>query len=347
MNNNMENEDEEQITETGEDVEYADQEPAKLKKDHFLAGSILISVLILSGTWIYAAGLKSEQNKTAVATQQQNTQAADALSESVTPSAGVTLPVRWGDLGKKMATSGVIDEAQFKALYAQRGGMTADAQSLLDSSNNGNLVVTPQNAGTILNLLWAFGLGNRDPILQNGLMQDPQYGGAGRFASTGGWTIAVGNPMNHYSAHQFITLTADQQTLVEKVAKNIYRPCCGNATYFPDCNHGMAMLGLLELMASQGVSEADMYKAALAVNSYWFPDTYRTIARYMAAKGIDWKNVDPKQVLGSGYSSAQGYAQIQSLVAPEPPTQSQGGCAVGSGQTQAVPPQQQQGGCGV
>ena len=59
--------------------------------------------------------------------------------------------------------------------------------------------------------------------------------------------------MNHYSMHRFIVLTPEQQALVEKVSKGIYRPCCGNSVYFPDCNHGMAMLGLLELMASQGV----------------------------------------------------------------------------------------------
>ncbi len=355
MNNTMENEEKEQIMELVADTEYANPESAltasevepKPKKDHFFAASILISALILSGTWIYTAGLRAEGGKAVNKPQQDSAETQDALGEAITPSAGVALPARWGDLGKKMAVAGVIDGPQFKALYAQRGGMTADMQSLLDSADNGNLVITPQNAGTVLNLLWALGLGNENKILEQGPMQDPQYGGAGRFASTGGWTIASGNPMNHYSAHQFVTLTSDQQSLVEKVAKNIYRPCCGNATYFPDCNHGMAMLGLLELMASQGASEDEMYKAALAVNSYWFPDTYRTIARYFESNGTEWSTVDPREVLGATYSSAQGYARIQSLVAPEPPTQSQGGCGVDSGQTQTIQPQRQQGGCGV
>ena len=103
-------------------------------------------------------------------------------------------------------------------------------------------------------------------------MTDPKYGGAGNFASTGGWTLAQGDVMNHYSMHSFITLTPEQQVLVEKISKEIFRPCCNNSTYFPDCNHGMAMLGLLELMASQGTSEAEMYKIAKEVNSYWFPE---------------------------------------------------------------------------
>src|SRR3989344_7376730 len=105
-------------------------------------------------------------------------------------------------------------------------------------------------------------------------MTNPEYGGAGNFASTGGWTLAKGDAMDHYSAHPFIMLSREHQELVERVSKGIYRPCCNNSTHFPDCNHCMAMLGLLELMASQGVSEEDMWKAALAVNSYWFPDTY-------------------------------------------------------------------------
>lgn len=264
----MENEDERQIMETEQDMEYADTERTKPKRDYVLPASILISALILSGALVYATGKSSGSNKTGIQAQQGGAQATDVLGEAITPSAGVTLPVRWGDLGKNMTAAGVIDEPQLKALYAQQGGLPADMQSLLDSSDNGNLVITPQNAGIILNLLWVFGLGNKNLILENGPMQDPQYGGAGRFASTGGWTIAVGNVMNHYSAHQFVTLTTDEQALVEKVAKNIYRPCCGNSVYFPDCNHGMAMLGLLELMASQGVTEDQMYKAALVANSY-------------------------------------------------------------------------------
>ena len=100
--------------------------------------------------------------------------------------------------------------------------------------------------------------------------------------------------MDHYSKHQFITLTDKQQKLVEEVSKNIYRPCCNNSTYFPDCNHGMAMLGLLELMASQNINEREMYKNALKVNSYWFPTTYLTIAKYLDMNGRDWDKTEPK-----------------------------------------------------
>ena len=148
-------------------------------------------------------------------------------------------------------------------------------------------------------------------------MMDPRYGGAGNFASTGGWTLSRGNAMDHYSVHAFITLTKEQQMLVERVSKNIYRPCCGNSTYFPDCNHGMAMLGLLELMASQGVSEQDMYKVALQVNTLWFPDTYEAIKAFYISKNIDWNTADPKIILGAEYSSASGYQKVMSQIKPQ------------------------------
>ncbi len=249
------------------------------------------------------------------------------LEKAVLPSGGVTLPVKWGDLGKQMVEAGVIDQEKFESLYAQRGGLSKDEANLLYGDRNGNLKINEQNSGFLLNLLWALGLANKNPILEEGPMQSPQYGGdASRFASTGGWPLAEGGAMTHYSKHAFITLTKEQQELVTRVSKNIYRPCCGNSVYFPDCNHGMAMLGLLELLASQGVGEEKMYKVALQVNSYWFPDTYLTIAKYFEKRGVGWSDINPKEILGSAYSSAQGYRQVLEEVAPPQPQGGGGGC---------------------
>ena len=135
--------------------------------------------------------------------------------------------------------------------------------------------------------------------------------------------------MDHYSKHKLIQLTEKQQAIVEEVSKNIFRPCCGNSTRFPDCNHGMAMLGLLELMASQNISEQDMYKYALAVNSFWFPDTYLTIATYFKEiEKIEWNKVSPKLALSYEFSSNQGFKQISNKVTPQQFQKSGGGCSV-------------------
>lgn len=249
------------------------------------------------------------------------------LAKAVLPAEGVILPVKWGDLGEKMIKAGVIDADKFESIYKDRGGLDEESQRLLYGADNGNLKITKENAGVLLNLLWALGLGNKNTILEKGPMSDKKYGGAGGFASTGGWTLAKRNTMSHYSKHEFFSLSPEQQQLVEKVSWGIYRPCCGNPTYFPDCNHGMAMLGLLELMASQGASEQEMYQTALAVNSYWFPETYINLAKYFESQGTPWKKVSPKEVLGADYSSASGYRNILNKIKPVE-RQSGGSCGV-------------------
>ncbi|OGN07372.1 MAG: hypothetical protein A3B86_01315 [Candidatus Yanofskybacteria bacterium RIFCSPHIGHO2_02_FULL_38_22b] len=249
------------------------------------------------------------------------------LEAKVIPPDGIELPVNWGDLGLQLIDSGVIDKEKFMAIYTNREDVSESDKKLLEESSNGKIIMTQRNANFLLNLFWALGLGNKNEILEKGPMTDQQYGGADKFASTGGWTLARGDAMDHYSKHSFVILTSSQQTLVERVSQNIYRPCCGNSAYFPDCNHGMAMLGLLELMASQGVSEREMYKVALQVNAYWFLDTYLTIAKYLETKGDSWQKADPKEILGPNYSSAAGYQKILSQVSP--PTQRGGGsCGV-------------------
>ncbi len=283
-------------------------------------------------------------DKSAAAPSGETNGGGSGLENTVLPRQGVTLPVKLGDIGVKLAATGVIDAEKFKALYQGRGGAEAEATRLISEVGNGNIVITEENAPVLLNLFWALGLGTKNAILENGPMADPRYGGAGspaealakvgNFASIGGWTISAGDSstglgasaMNHYARHPFIALNAEQQTLVERVAKNIYRPCCNNPTHFPDCNHGMAMLGLLELMASQGVTEQEMYKTALKVNSYWFPENYMTIAKYLESRGTAWVKADAKEILGANYSSASGY---QRILAETTPSERKGGGSCG------------------
>ena len=236
------------------------------------------------------------------------------------------LDVTWGDLGKQLVDAGVIDAEKFEALYAQRGGLTEEQKALLYGADNESIHVDASNANFILNLFWALGLANQNVILTEGPMQ--AYGGdPSQFASTGGWSLSSGSPMDHYSMHAFIALKPEQQVLVEEVSKNIFRPCCGNSTYFPDCNHGMAMLGFLQLLASQGTSESEMYDQALVLNSFWFPDTYLNVAQYFQNQGTKWGKVDSKVALGVEVSSGAGYQNVLASVQPRSGG-SGGGCGV-------------------
>jgi len=246
-------------------------------------------------------------------------------TQIVTQASGVELPVMWGDLGARLVERGVIDLEKIRSLYG--GRWDEEMESMLLPGSNQHIVMTQENADYLLNLLWAVGLANKNLILADTQgMMNPEYGGADSFASTGGWTLSKGDSMEHYGAYALVGLTTQQQRLVEKLSQGIYRPCCDNPTSFPDCNHGMAMLGLLELLASQGASEEEMWQTALAVNSLWFPDTYATIALYEQKRGIEWKDVDPRNVLGYEYSSYSGFSRVAAEVAPQ--TGSGASCSV-------------------
>ena len=302
---------------------------------NFLPLSILAAAGILAVGMVYSSSIRAGAKRAPEGVTQaavSKPAQADPLEAQVFPQS-VELPVVWGDLGKRMVQAGIIDPAKFEALYAGRGGMTAEMKALLIGQDNGKLVMTQENSAYVLNLLWALGLGQQSQVLTNGPMMNNASVKPENFASTGGWTLGVGDAMNHYAKHNLLNLTPSQQALVEKVAKGIYRPCCGNSTYFPDCNHGMGMLGLLELMASQGANETSMYQAALYANSYWFPDTYLTLANYFKNQGVSWDKVDPGVVLGQQYSSGAGFQNIANQVAAP--------------QNDAVAPRKTSPGCGA
>lgn len=291
-----------------------------MNKFYLLPLSIFLSAAMISGAWVYSSWYQSSLLLDPVAERV-------SLEKEILPENGITLPVSWGNLAVSMAKEGVIDEAAFTDLYSGRGGLPDDMKTIFTAESSAPITINKDNSGIILNLLWAFGLGNKNPILDTGEMNDPEYGGAGNFASTGGWSLSKGDAMTHYSKHEFLTLTADQQSLVENVSKNIYRPCCGNSTHFPDCNHGMAMLGLLEILASSNVDEEEMYKIALQVNAYWFPEQYLTIGKMLQKKGLSWKDSDPKNLLGFDFSSRSGYQNVLSEVEPVQ-RQGGGGCGI-------------------
>lgn len=240
----------------------------------------------------------------------------------------LTIPRKWKEINALLLTEGVIDKEAFESIYAGRGGMSQHMKDLVSADSPNDAVISENNSAFALNLFWALGLANKNVILEEGPMVAKEYGGKPEnFASTGGWSIARGNPMDHYSKHAFVSLTKEQQEMVEDMAKHIYRPCCNNSTHFPDCNHGMAMLGFLEFMASNGYTEEELYDAALTLNSFWFPDTYQTINNYLAEKGIPESDVSAKMILGKEFSSASGYRAIVNQVTT-PSTSQSGGCSV-------------------
>jgi hypothetical protein len=117
--------------------------------------------------------------------------------------------------------------------------------------------------------------------------------------------------MDLYASTPILPLNQAQQKRLEEVASAVYRPCCNNPTHAPDCNHGMAMLGLLELMASQEASIDEMFDAAKYVNAFWYPQQTLEIATLFKANNqLEFDQIDARKLVGKEYSSGSGFQAV-------------------------------------
>ncbi|MFA5932884.1 MAG: hypothetical protein WCV81_01305 [Microgenomates group bacterium] len=233
------------------------------------------------------------------------------LQEEVIPQKGFVFNFKWGDMGKKLIDDGVIDETKLAKALTGTENMPPEFKKYLDGSVQ-QIELNSSNSQFWVDVLWGLGLANKNELLEKGPMVEE--GRIANFASTGGFTIGPKNPMNVYSKFSYIKLTPDQQARVVKVAGGIYRPCCGNSTAFPDCNHGMAALALVELMVSQNFSDEEIYKTVLRFNSFWFPQTYLDVSYHFAKNNRDFKAVPASEILSKTFSSSQGYQAIASKI---------------------------------
>jgi len=252
----------------------------------------------------------------------------------INPPEGYEMKTKYNDIGPSMLEMGVIDLDKFKQTYEKSGQpLTKEQIDILTKGSNKKIIITPDNSYFLLNFFWAFGLANQTRILTEGDMIKYGEGQTGNFASTGGWTLAKGDSMQYYSKKAIVPLTKVQEDLVNKVASGVYRPCCGNSTAFPDCNHGMALLGVFELMATQGATESEMFQAGKYINSFWFPGTAFDTALYFKNKdGKEFKDIDPKVYLSKDIFSAFGAQTVKKWlidkgIQEKPPAQG-GGCGV-------------------
>lgn len=255
----------------------------------------------------------------------------DEVVAKVLPEKGFQSKISLKDNILKLVDNGVIDKQKFEEIYKQRG-LPSDLKDVLTQTSNKPILLKQDNANYYVNLLWALGLSNymstnrQSPINGSSLFN---------FASTGGWNLGrEANGGAYFNKFNIVNLTPQQEALVTQIAKNTYRPCCDNSTFYQDCNHGSALLGLLELGASQRLTEGQLYKEALAFNSFWFPQNYTQTALYFkVVKNIDWDKVDPKEIMGYKYSAisqwsknvAQEVAKIPNLI---PKQQGGGSCGV-------------------
>jgi hypothetical protein len=256
------------------------------------------------------------------------------LMDQINPPQGYTLTVSFGDLGPRLVAAGAIDAGRFAQVYQDAGQPLTSAQrDILTKGSQAPIVVSRANAYFLLNFFWAVGLANQNPVLTDGPMMARGKDQVGNFASTGGWTLGAKPATELFASVPLIALAAAQQARLVEVASAVYRPCCDNSTFFPDCNHGMAMLGLLELMAAHDTTADEMFAAAKYVNAFWFPQQAFELATFFQAqKQISFNQIDPRELVSRQYFSSSGLKAAHQWLATNgllQPAPNQGGsCAV-------------------
>lgn len=267
----------------------------------------LFALLVLGVVYAQAGG-----GATATTADQDREQ-----EQAVLP-ANYELPAAFGDLGPRLIAAGAIDPEQFVANYDRAGRPLDEAQqAILREGSEEAITIDAGNAYFLLNFFWALGLANDNVLLTEGPMMTTSNGDPGRFASVGGWSLGQKPPGELYASTRVIDLTGEQQSRVEQVAYNVYRPCCDNHTAFADCNHGMALLGALQLMASQGATVDELYDAAKYVSAFWYPQqAHETAIFFQETMGLAYADVDPRIAVGREAFSGSGFQQVhQWLVA--------------------------------
>ena len=125
----------------------------------------IVYVVAVSLLGVGSSFLKQGLNKAG------NSKQAEILYEQLNPKDGYKLPVSYGDLGPRLLESGVIDYDAFAAIYETvNNPLSADQVDILRSRSDEQMVITKENAHFILNLFWAVGLANNNPVLTDGPM---------------------------------------------------------------------------------------------------------------------------------------------------------------------------------
>jgi hypothetical protein len=260
---------------------------------------------------------------------------ADALPVNVAQTSTDTaiLPVsyevaaQYGQLGPQLLEVGAIDYDLFAAAQQRAGHpLTQHQIDILREGSDDHVVFEQTSAYFLLNFFWALGLANRNPILTEGLLARRADGDISGFASTGGWTAGTEPATELYASALIQTLSFGQQGRLETVASGVYRPCCNNPTNFPDCNHGMAMLGLLEVVAATDANLDELYTVAKNANRFWYPQQAAEVATFFRfTQGRSFDEIDARAAVAPEYFSSSGYRQVNQWLAQNSLLQGQTG----------------------
>lgn len=226
------------------------------------------------------------------------------IVSQVTPSAGINTGISFGDSIPKLIAGGALDPTKLRSLSG--GGLPDWVERLLAAPSREPILFSQETALYLVNLLWPLGLSTRAAFNEKSPINTLRIPS---FASTGGWRLGrEKNGYVYFNKIDAIKMAGKQEAMVLDAATKTFRPCCDNSTFFQDCNHGSALLGLMELAASQGATPDRLYQIALVANSYWFSEEYAKTALYFwRFQNRSWGEIAPQLILSRDFSSLSGW----------------------------------------
>lgn len=226
--------------------------------------------------------------------------------QDVIPGTGFQTSLNFGDAIERLVEAGALDPAKFRGLYQSRGGVPDWVERAIADPSDEPIVLSMATAPYLLNLLWPLGLGTRAAFNDQSPINNERLP---YYASTAAWRLGKeDNGARYFNSVAAMNLTPEQEKVALEVAQSTFRPCCNNPTFLQDCNHGSALLGLIELAASQGATKTELYQLALRANSYWFPREYLKTALYlMLYERQTWDETPPQDIIGPRFSTASGW----------------------------------------
>ncbi len=281
----------------------------------------LIVIIVFETAFILSSGFSTSSTyattQHTILTNSSNVALARLSGEMENASA--KMEFGWGNVINEMVSANALN-GSLMSKYA----VNTRQIGAINGTSNDDIFIDSANSTFDLYALWALGMNNENPIINNGTIMD--FGGDPySLASTGGYAPLGKLQLGNLS---LIKLTASEQALVLDIADNTYRPCCNNPASFPDCNHGAAQLGLIEIMAAHGSNSSSIYNALEKFNEINYPEQYAEIAAYLnSTQGISMDAVPAETILGRNFSSYAGSAAIHQYLASKgllPPSGSGG-----------------------
>lgn len=223
------------------------------------------------------------------------------IISQVLPEQGFTLDATWGTTVSDMVDAGVLDPVKLESILTRRYGQEMKPEwTAILNGEDAQLSIDAENSVFMMYLLWTLGKHNDNSILRESRI-------ANYFDN---YDIGVGRA--GYSDVLLFSLTPEQQDLATEISMNSYRPCCGNPAGVPDCSHGFAALGLIELMAAQGYEKDEIYDSFIKINSFWFPSTYiQNALFFQITEGKSWDETDDELMAGKEFSSIAGSRSVK------------------------------------